>query len=33
MNAEQLAEVIEMVLSDILLTFLNQIGWEIGSSE
>lgn len=33
MNSEQLANVIEVILSEILLTFLNQIGWRIGSGE
>ena len=33
MNSEQLANVIEMILSEILLAFLNQIGWRIGSGE
>lgn len=33
MDPEQLADVIELILSDILLAFLNQIGWKIGPSE
>ena len=33
MDSEQLANVIEVIHSEILLTFLNQIGWRIGSGE
>ena len=33
MTSDQLAKVIDIILADVLLVFLRQIGWSIGSSE